>query len=421
MANGKPLKEKDMDSFLLEAHKKIVSSEIKQRNKEKKLHAESVASSEQEVVKQSCQNSHKKKGVEKIAQVIIDGIQDDVKHQKPISSGCSLREPFHEIEISATARRPKCSSSLLDLAKLFDKASDAEYHTKKANEEEILCWVNFGKEFMVHFSELMENSNGKIGEKKAKGIIYDEMFEHLVTIREKRSKEMGIQLPKISRSSLTRRTQRSMKLVRIFEKIGIDKIKYLSTYSPNSISELTNDQIQEIIEASERRDNSAEQDDFPTPEISAGNLETSEKILPEENSSLSADLEDYIKTLTGDFDDETAYWGTPYENEARVEKEEVNEVKGSPRVQSNDDVYFDEEVDHDSAPHPVEETNDDNDCSHNNDSEEEMPDDSDDDGYNGYGGYNEYGECDRGYYYRDGRYERKVSPMMSPIISPVIA
>ncbi|GES88773.1 hypothetical protein GLOIN_2v1030212 [Rhizophagus clarus] len=359
--NGKLLEEKDTDSFLLEAHKKIVSSEIKQRNKEKKLHAESVASSEQEVVKQSCQNSHKKKGVEKIAQVIIDRIQDDVKHQEPISS-----------------------------AKLFDKTSDAEYRTKKANEEEILYWVNFGKEFMVHFSELVENSNGKIREKKAKGIIYDEMLEHLVTIHEKRSKEMGIQLPKISHSSLTKRTQRSMKLVRIFEKIGIDKIKYLSTYSPNSISELTNDQIQEIIEASERRDNSAEQDDFPTPEISAGNLETSEKIMPEENSSLSADLEDYIKTLTGDFDDETAYWGTPYENEARVEKEEVNEVKGSPRVQSNDDVYFDEEVDHDSTPHPVEETNDDNDCSHNNDSEEEMPDDSDDDGYNGYGGYNEY-------------------------------
>ena len=50
-----------------------------------------------------------------------------------------------------------------------------------------------------------------------------------------------------------------------------------------------------------------------------------------------------------------------------------------------------------------------------------MPDDSDDDGYDRYGGYNEYGECDRGYYYRDGRYERKTSPMMSPIISPVTA
>ncbi|CAB4388841.1 unnamed protein product [Rhizophagus irregularis] len=47
-----------------------------------------------------------------------------------------------------------------------------------------------------------------------------------------------------------------------------------------------------------------------------------------------------------------------------------------------------------------------------------MPEDSDDDGYNDYGGYNEYGERDRGYYYRDRGYERKTSPMMSPIISP---
>ncbi|PKY33606.1 hypothetical protein RhiirB3_394934 [Rhizophagus irregularis] len=91
---------------------------------------------------------------------------------------------------------------------------------------------------------------------------------------------------------------------------------------------------------------------------------------------------------------------------AGVEKEEVNEVKESPRVQSDDDVYFGEEVDHDSAPHPVEETNDD-DCSHDNDSEEEMPDD---DGYNRYGGYNEYGECDRGYYYRDGIHTKEKHP-----------
>ena len=97
---------------------------------------------------------------------------------------------------------------------------------------------------------------------------------------------------------------------------------------------------------------------------------------------------------------------------------------------AKDCVYFDKEID--STPQSVKETNEevvsqsggetnesktDND-SDSDDSEEEMPDDSDDDGY---GGYNEYGECDRGYYYRDGRYERKVSPMMSPIISPVTA
>ncbi|GES76165.1 hypothetical protein GLOIN_2v1835304 [Rhizophagus clarus] len=192
----KPLEEKEMDNFLLETHKKIVSSEIKQRNKEKKLHTESMTSSGQEVAMQSGQNSYKKKSTEKIVQVITDGMMAEPSIQDNMT------------EISAMTRHPKCSSSLLDLAHLFDKASDAEYHTKKANEKEILYWVNFGKEFIYQYNKIVENSNGKIGEKKAKGIIYDEMLEHLATIREKRSKEMGIQLPKISCSSLTRRTQR---------------------------------------------------------------------------------------------------------------------------------------------------------------------------------------------------------------------
>ena len=242
-SNIKSMEERDIDTFLDEAYKKKVSDEIRQRNKEKKSLRESATQdlsgvsneTTSSVMKDEKSKSHKKREAENIVQDVFDFIATS-EHEKN-----QPKDALHMTEISATARRPKCSSSLLDLAKLFDKASDAEYRTKKANEEEILCWVNFGKEFMVHFSELVENSNGKIGEKKAKGIIYDEMLEHLVTIREKRSKEMGIQLPKISRSSLTRRTQRSMKLVRIFEKIGIDKIKYLSTYSPNSISELTKD------------------------------------------------------------------------------------------------------------------------------------------------------------------------------------
>ncbi|PKC04823.1 hypothetical protein RhiirA5_421742, partial [Rhizophagus irregularis] len=85
-------------------------------------------------------------------------------------------------------------------------------------------------------------------------------------------------------------------------------------------------------------------------------------------------------------------------------------------VTSNDDVYFDQinEVSmHDSDSNLY------NDNSNSDDSEEEMLDDSDDDGYNRYSRYsryNEYDEYDRGYYYRDRKYKRKSSPMMSPII-----
>jgi hypothetical protein len=49
--NGKPLEEKEMNHFLLEAHKKIVSSEIKQRNKEKKLLHESAKNQIQDIRK----------------------------------------------------------------------------------------------------------------------------------------------------------------------------------------------------------------------------------------------------------------------------------------------------------------------------------------------------------------------------------
>jgi len=131
--------------------------------------------------------------------------------------------------------------------------------------------------------------------------------------------------------------------------------------------------------------------------------------IPEENLSLSADVDDYINMLTGSLDDETDNWGTTYENSARIGKEEANEVKSDNEVTpgpENVPSGSEEEVDHDSAPHPVEETNDDSD----NDSEpdvEEMPDESDDDGYNDYGRYNEYGERDRGYYYCNGGIRKK--------------
>src|SRR6185436_7782610 len=58
----------------------------------------------------------------------------------------------------------------------------------------------------------------------------------------------GLQLSEISRKTLCRKTQRAIKTYKLFEKIGIDKIKYFKAYNANSISELTNDQIQNIID-----------------------------------------------------------------------------------------------------------------------------------------------------------------------------
>src|SRR2546423_4498819 len=155
----KPLKEKEMDSFLLDAHKKIVSSEIKQRNKEKKLSKAEQASLNQDqesdtgcstsekipevsnpVTKISAgQNSHRKKGAENIVQLIADGIKDDAQ-----SSDKAI--PCDVISIESLNQNSS-TDSLLSLAQLFDKADDAEYGAICANQEEILCWYYYGKEF----------------------------------------------------------------------------------------------------------------------------------------------------------------------------------------------------------------------------------------------------------------------------------
>ncbi|POG58373.1 hypothetical protein GLOIN_2v1488658 [Rhizophagus irregularis DAOM 181602=DAOM 197198] len=94
---------------------------------------------------------------------------------------------------------------------------------------------------------------------------------------------------------------------------------------------------------------------------------------------------------------------------------EVNPSKVN-TVTSVDDMYFDEINDANTHDGNFNSCNNISDPDSN--SGDEMPDDSDNDGYNGYSGYNECGEYDRGYYYRDRRYERRGSPMMSPIIFP---
>ncbi|CAG8521728.1 16476_t:CDS:2, partial [Gigaspora rosea] len=132
----------------------------------------------------------------------------------------------HANEISAMASQPKnwhrkkgaenisqmiSDIPMLTLAQLFDKATVAEYSAICANQEEILYW--------------------------SKGIVYDKMLEHLFIVCKKRSEGTGLQ----------GKTQKAIKIYNLFEKIGIDKIKYIKIYTTNAISELTNNKIQTII------------------------------------------------------------------------------------------------------------------------------------------------------------------------------
>ncbi|POG76930.1 hypothetical protein GLOIN_2v1768396 [Rhizophagus irregularis DAOM 181602=DAOM 197198] len=98
------------------------------------------------------------------------------------------------------------------------------------------------------------------------------MLEHLSIIHKKRSEETGLR--EISCKNLQRKTQKAVKIYKLFEKVGVDNIKYITTYSANSISELTNDKVQDIIDNfSKQNDNDntdVEEVSIHMTEISAG-------------------------------------------------------------------------------------------------------------------------------------------------------
>ncbi|RGB32657.1 hypothetical protein C1646_789953 [Rhizophagus diaphanus] len=185
----KPLEEKEMDSFLLETHKKIE----RQADRKKLSKAEQASLSQDQESDTGCstsekippalnpvtkisagapgQNSHRKKSAENIVQLIADHIKDDAQSSDKAIS-CAV--------ISIESLNQNSSSDLLlSLAQLFDKADDAEYGAIYANQEEILRWYYYEKEFLTQVNVIVQDGKGKIGEKKAKGIIYNKMLEHL--------------------------------------------------------------------------------------------------------------------------------------------------------------------------------------------------------------------------------------------------
>ena len=87
----------------------------------------------------------------------------------------------------------------------------------------------------------------KIGKKKAKSMIYDNLIKLL--------------RPGTKRNTLLKQTQRARDIYKLFEKIGIDKIKYITTYSANSISELSDSQIQTIVDYFSKNPNTELPDD----------------------------------------------------------------------------------------------------------------------------------------------------------------
>ncbi|GET03913.1 hypothetical protein GLOIN_2v1838494 [Rhizophagus clarus] len=130
--NGKSLEEKDMDSFLLEAHKKI-------------------------------------------------GLIQEISS--------SVLKENHVTKISETTQSQKSDNSD---ALVF--SFHGTKHRLEANQEEILCWYHYERNFVFQLKALCDKD--KIGEKKARGLIYDEVVKQVNIICKKKSQDTGDATPR---------------------------------------------------------------------------------------------------------------------------------------------------------------------------------------------------------------------------------
>ncbi|PKC06749.1 hypothetical protein RhiirA5_481983 [Rhizophagus irregularis] len=181
----------------------------------------------------------------------------------------------------------------------------------------------------------------KIGEKKARGLIYNEVMKQINILHKKRSQDTGVPLPNITRDGLCKKIQKAEKIYKLLKKIGLDKIQYIKSYSANEISKFTNDEIQKIM-------------DYFSNKPSTDFSENQDNFINDDSSNQTDTLEVQVNPLVS----------------AKSVKETNKEVVSQLREKTNENK------------------SDNN--SDFNDSEEEIPNDSDDDEYNGYGGYNEY-------------------------------
>ncbi|CAB5203836.1 unnamed protein product [Rhizophagus irregularis] len=337
----KSLEDEKTDVFLDGVHKKM---EIRQRNREKKLCTAPSGQRESAhlLINPKSENNESYLCEEKGDQA-LEGSDKHISFQETSPTPIVRKIPYNQkVEqgiiqevISFIQKRALTSSINIlesreietvsadgegrDLAQLFSDAKVAEGRTLEAKRRELVCWYNYSESYQNKVAEICSKTG--VAEKTAKSQVYA---------------MIKASLPNVSDSNLYKKTERAGSVYKLFGKIidpatkkevmgiGIDKV-YGISYGVRGISELSDAQILNIINrvAEKARDiltNGQEQNHV---------TEISEKILPipEENLSLSADVDGYINMLTGSLDDETDNWGTPYENSARIGKEEANEVK----------------------------------------------------------------------------------------------
>ena len=140
VSSDKSSEEKETVAFLNEEHKKRVSEEIRQRNREKKLQ-------------------------QKNEQDLIQEINSSMKEKHILPTVTEISANL--VRPNSLAERNEERAVHPDIISLYETACSAEKKAIEANREETLRWCFYAREFKRMYKDFMVSN--KVGKKKAKG------------------------------------------------------------------------------------------------------------------------------------------------------------------------------------------------------------------------------------------------------------
>ena len=254
--------DREMDTFLDDAHKKSVSDGIRRRNKEKLLRetaslkvlpsAENnpTVSSGNDKIESSTKTvssgndqmvSEKSEKIEKTSRNQQKVIQDfDDSDEIELTKNQNI-----ELDLIRDLQSGSIIASPSEISEQYSSSCEASYgqittkslihlfrNATRAGHEEILSWVHYSDNFENKVVEIRRETG--VTDKTARTQIYKEMLEHLAGV---------------TPVALRIKTLRAKKIRKLFGEngVGIDKIKCVNC-SANEISKLTNEQIQNVID-----------------------------------------------------------------------------------------------------------------------------------------------------------------------------
>ena len=223
----KSLEDKEMDDFLDEVHKKRVSDEIRQRNKEKKIQRESTVPSDLSCVTEtSLRNHDENESNTKIVNIVHDqekiSLEDSMqKMPERLNEDVSQRESDSDlvteivrdllqgflvddfqrefINIEFIDREHSNSSPVTEkLAHLFHQASIARKNSIKAKQEEISSWGHYSEKFEDKVMKL-RSEDKNLKDKTVRSQIYNEMKSYLSGVSDEYLRKITSKARKINK------------------------------------------------------------------------------------------------------------------------------------------------------------------------------------------------------------------------------